>query len=57
MVGDRLSDIAAGRNAGSRYSFLVRDGGWGTRTLAELSAPQDFPVCADLAEVAETFFR
>jgi len=57
MVGDRLSDIAAGRNAGCRQSFLVRNGGWGERTLAELSSPPDFPVCADLAEVADTVFR
>ena len=51
MVGDRLSDIQAGRAAGCRASFLVRRGGWGERTLAELEGPPDFPVCADLAEV------
>lgn len=56
MVGDRLSDIAAGRNAGCRQSYLVREGGWGERTLAELAGTPDFPVCADLAEVAQQVF-
>ena len=57
MVGDRLSDILAGRAAGCAASYLVRKGGWGDRTLAELDAPPDFPVCDDLAEVVRTVFR
>ncbi|MBQ6353046.1 MAG: HAD-IIIA family hydrolase, partial [Lentisphaeria bacterium] len=57
MVGDRLGDIAAGRAAGCRESFLVRNGGWGERTLAGLDAPPDFPVRADLAEVVRSVFH
>ena len=56
MVGDRLSDVLAGRAAGCAASFLVRNGGWGERTLAELTEPPDFPVRDDLAEVVRTFF-
>ena len=51
MVGDRKTDIAAGRAAGCRESFLVRRGGWGERTLAALGDEVDFPVCDDLAGV------
>ena len=51
MVGDRKTDIAAGRAAGCRESFLVRRGGWGERTLAALGDKVDFPVCEDLADV------
>ena len=51
MVGDRKTDIAAGRNAGCRESFLVRRGGWGERTIASLRGKIDFPVCEDLADV------
>ena len=51
MVGDRKTDIAAGRAAGCRESFLVRRGGWGERTLASLGDKVDFPVCEDLADV------
>lgn len=56
MVGDRTSDILAGRAAGCAASFLVRHGGWGEQTLAELKSPPDFPVCDDLADVVGTFF-
>ncbi len=51
MVGDRKTDIAAGRAAGCRESFLVRRGGWGERTLASLGDKVDFPVCEELADV------
>ena len=51
MVGDRKTDIAAGRAAGCRESFLVCRGGWGERTLAALKGEVDFPVCEDLADV------
>ena len=56
MVGDRLSDIEAGRAAGCRESFLVRRGGWGERVLAELDRVPDFPVCDDLLDVVRTLF-
>ena len=51
MVGDRKTDIAAGRAAGCRERFLVCRGGWGERTLAALKGEVDFPVCEDLADV------
>ena len=57
MVGDRLSDIEAGRAAGCCESFLVRFGGWGERTLAELGREPDFPVCDDLREVVRRVFE
>ncbi len=56
MVGDRFTDIAAGRAAGCRESFLVRRGGWGERTLASLKGEVDFPVCDDLADVVRRIF-
>ena len=56
MVGDRLSDVEAGRAAGCRESFLVRFGGWGERVLAELGREPDFRVCDDLLEVVNTVF-
>ena len=49
MVGDSLSDLLAGRNAGCRGSVLVRSGG-GNRIALDRSAP-DF-VARDLCEAA-----
>lgn len=42
MVGDRLSDVNAGRNAGCRKSYLVRTG-YGLKTLEKNPSP-DCPV-------------
>jgi D-glycero-D-manno-heptose 1,7-bisphosphate phosphatase len=38
MIGDRMSDVNAGRNAGCKASYLVRTG-YGLETLAKESAP------------------
>ncbi len=46
MVGDRISDLAAGKNAGCRNSYLVRTG-YGSN-LVEEAAAAGFPVADDL---------
>lgn len=50
MVGDMVSDVLAGRNAGCRGSILVRTG---LGAAADLAAVDDARVAEDLAEAAE----
>lgn len=38
MIGDRMSDVNAGRNAGCKKSYLVRTG-YGMETLAKTPSP------------------
>ena len=53
MVGDRISDLYAGRNAGCRFSVLVKSG-YGVNH-AEMAEQENFPVAGDLYEaVAKT---
>ncbi|MBR5998551.1 MAG: D-glycero-beta-D-manno-heptose 1,7-bisphosphate 7-phosphatase [Deltaproteobacteria bacterium] len=50
MVGDKLSDVEAGRRSGCR-PLLVRTG-YGVRTAEELTPEDAVPVFADLPEAA-----
>ncbi len=54
MVGDRLSDIGAGRAAGCRESYLVTTG-YGARTVAEEDV-SGIRVVPDLAAAVRDFF-
>ena len=51
MVGDRMSDLYAGRNAGCRFSVLVKSGYGGNH--AETAEQENFPVVGDLYEAVE----
>ena len=51
MVGDRMSDLYAGRNAGCRFSVLVKSG-YGVNH-AETAEQENFPVVGDLYEAVE----
>jgi D-glycero-D-manno-heptose 1,7-bisphosphate phosphatase len=55
MVGDRVSDVLAGRNAGCRESVLVRTGYDVIPALVELGG--DCPVEEDLPAVARRVLR
>ena len=52
MVGDRKSDVDAGRNAGCRASILVKTGG-GPEALAKMPPGQAAFAAADLAAAAD----
>lgn len=55
MVGDRLSDLEAGRRAGCRASYLVKTG-YGAAE-AERAAAAGFPVAADLAAAVDAVLQ
>ena len=52
MVGDRKSDVEAGRNAGCRASLLVKTGS-GSEALAGLTPGHAAFAAADLAAAAD----
>ncbi len=54
MVGDRLSDLEAGRNAGCAAVYLVRTG-YGENELAKGAIPPEYPVVDDLLAAVEDF--
>lgn len=56
MVGDRLSDLEAGRNAGCAVSYLVRTG-YGEKVLSEGAVSPEYPVADDLLSAVEDFVR
>lgn len=56
MVGDRLSDLEAGRNAGCAVSYLVRTG-YGERVLAGTPVPPEYPVADNLLAAVDDFLR
>jgi D-glycero-D-manno-heptose 1,7-bisphosphate phosphatase len=52
MVGDAISDLLAGQNAGIRRTFLVRTGrGAAQELLPEAATLQPFTTCETLADV------
>lgn len=53
MIGDRLTDVQAGKNAGCQTSYLVRTG-YGMKTLAEYPDP-GFPVADNSYEAFKDF--
>jgi D-glycero-D-manno-heptose 1,7-bisphosphate phosphatase len=55
MVGDRQSDLDAGRAAGCAASILVR-GGYGEK-IADAAAKAGVPVADDLAGAVKLFFE
>ncbi len=56
MVGDRLSDLEAGRNGGCAVSYLVRTG-YGEKVLEEASVPPEYPVVDNLLAAVNDFIR
>lgn len=52
MIGDAISDLLAGQNAGIRRAFLVRTGrGAAQEVLPQAAALQPFTACDTLADV------
>lgn len=52
MIGDAVSDLAAGQNAGIRKNYLVRTGRGAVQALRpEAASLQSFTVCDSLADV------
>ncbi len=54
MVGDAVSDLAAGQSAGIRRNFLVRTGRGAAQALRpEIARLQYFTICDSLADVVK----
>lgn len=54
LVGDALSDVQAGQNAGVRLTFLVRTGrGAAQASLPSAQSLQPFQICNSLTDVLE----
>lgn len=54
MVGDAISDLLAGQNAGIRRTYLVKTGrGAAQSVLADAALLQPFTLCDTLADVLE----
>lgn len=54
MVGDRLSDLEAGKNAGCAVSYLVKTG-YGLDVVAAGGVPPQFPVVENLSAAVDDF--